>query len=345
MNTPPTLRRGIAPRIAGLSTLASVATAASIAFGICAATVHAQTPAQSSQAWPGKPIQVVVPFPAGGIIDNVTRAMLPKLDAALGQTLVIDNKAGAGGSIGTAQVARAKADGYTLLMAFDTHAVNPMLYKLPFDSEKDLAPVALIGTSPLIVVTPPDRPVNSIKELVALAKAKPGALNYASTGPGSSNQLAAELFKATAGIDMVHVPYKGGAPAITDVLGGRIDVMFVSAASVLAHIKAGKMKAIAVTTRERIPQLPDVPTVAETYANYDAQSWIGMFVPGQTPPDIVQRLNREVNAALQTPELKALFQTQALRAVPGTPDEFGRFVKAEGERWGAVIRKANIKVD
>ena len=300
---------------------------------------------QAQNNYPNKQISLVVPFPAGGILDNVSRAMAPRLDATLGQPLIIENKAGAGGSIGSAQVAKAKPDGYTLLMAFDTHAVNPVLYKLPFDSEKDLTPIALIGTSPLIVVVPADRPVNSIRELVALAKSRPGALNYASTGAGSSNQLAAELFKSTAGVDMMHVPYKGGAPAITDVLGGRVDVMFVSAPSVLAHIKAGKMKALAVTTRERIPQLPDVPTVAETYPGFEAQSWIGMLAPGQTPPDIVRRLNAEVHAALQTPELRTLFQTQALRLQLGTPQEFGRFIQTEGERWKAVIQKAGIKVE
>jgi tripartite-type tricarboxylate transporter receptor subunit TctC len=302
-------------------------------------------PLLHAQPYPNKPIQVMVPYPPGGIIDNLTRALLPKLTAALGQPLIVENTPGAGGSIGTAQVAKAKPDGYSVLMVFDTHAVNPLLYKLPYDSDKDLTPVALISTSPLIVVSPPAVPANSIRELVALAKAKPGVLNYASTGAGSSNQLAAELFKSTAGIDLTHVPYKGGAPASTDVLGGRVEVMFVSATSVLQHIKAGKMKALAVTTRERMAQLPEVPTVAETYPGFEAQSWGGMLAPGGTPAEIVNRLNAEVRAALQTPELTALFQTQALRAAPGTPQDFGRFIRAEEERWGAVIRKAGIKVE
>ncbi|WP_295854613.1 tripartite tricarboxylate transporter substrate binding protein [uncultured Xylophilus sp.] len=319
---------------------------AALRAGGSALALALAAPALRAQgAWPSKPIQVVVPFPPGGIIDNVTRALQPRLEATLGQPLVIENRAGAGGSIGSAVVAKARPDGYTLLMAFDTHAVNPLLYKLPFDSDKDLTPVALIGVSPLLVVTPADAPVQSIRELVALAKSRPGALNYASTGAGSSNQLAAELFKMTAGIDMAHVPYKGGAPAITDVLGGRVDVMFVSATSVLQHIKAGKMKVLATTTPERIPQLPDVPTVAETYPGYVAQSWLGMLAPGQTPPDIVARLNREVHAALETPALRSLFQAQALRAVPGTPQDFGRFIHAQADGWRDVIRKANIKVD
>ena len=315
-----------------------------LAAGPAAALLPPLAHAQAG-AWPDKPIQVVVPFPPGGITDNVARAMLPRLSAALGQPLVIDNRAGAGGSIGTAQVAKAAPDGHTLLVAFDTHAVNPLLYKLPFDSEKDLAPVALIGTSPLVVVTPADFPANSIRELVAMAKARPGALNYASTGAGSSNQLAAELFKMTVGADLVHVPFKGGAPAITELLGGRIEVMFVSAASVLAHIRAGKLKALAVTSRERMPQLPEVPTVAESYPGYEAQSWMGLLAPGRTPPEIVRRLNAEVQATLQTPELKALFQAQALRYQPTTPEEFGRFIHTETERWGMVIRRAQIKVE
>ena len=312
---------------------------------LCALAVLNLAAPALAQPYPNKPIQVMVPYPPGGIVDNLTRALLPKLTSALGQPLIVENKPGAGGSIGTAQIAKARPDGYSVLMVFDTHAVNPLLYKLPYDSEKDLTPVALISTSPLIVVTPPAVPVNSLKELVALAKAKPGALNYASTGAGSSNQLAAELFKSTAGVDMTHVPYKGGAPAITDVLGGRVEVMFVSATSVLQHIKTGKMKALAVTTRERLALLPDTPTVAETYPSFEAQSWVGMLAPAGTPPEIVKRLNDEVRAALQSPELVALFQTQALRTQPGTPQDFGRFIRGEEERWGAVIRKAGIKVE
>jgi tripartite-type tricarboxylate transporter receptor subunit TctC len=312
------------------------------AFAAVALTFAA---AAQAQPYPTKPIQVIVPYPPGGIVDNITRAMLPKLSSSLGQPLVIDNKPGAGGSIGTAQVAKAKPDGYTLLMVFDTHAVNPLLYKLTYDSDKDLTPVSLISTSPLVLVTPPAVPANSVKELVALAKAKPGALNYASTGAGSSNQLTAELFKMTANVDLTHVPYKGGAPAITDVLGGRVETMFVSATSVLQHIKAGKMKALAVTTKERIPALPDTPTVADSYPGFEAQSWVGMLAPGQTPNEIVARLNKEVHAALQSPELVSLFQAQSLRAAAGTPQDFGRFIHAETERWGVVIRKANIKVE
>ena len=295
--------------------------------------------------YPNKPIQVVVPFPAGGIVDNVFRAMAPSLQAGLGQPLVVDIKPGAGGSIGAGFAARAKPDGYTLLMVFDTFAVNPLLYKLSFDAEKDLTPVALIGTSSMVVVVPAASPVNTLAELVTLAKSKPGQLNYASTGTGSSNQLAAELFKMTAGIDMNHIPYKGGAPAITDVIGAQVDVMFVSASSVLAHIKSGKMKALAVTTKTRIPHLPDTPCVSDSYPSFEVRSWLGLLVPAKTPAAIVQQLHHEVRAAQQTPELKHFFQAQAIDVSNGSPQQFGEFIKGETERWGEVIRRAKIKVD
>jgi tripartite-type tricarboxylate transporter receptor subunit TctC len=303
------------------------------------------TSAFAQTSYPNKPIQVVVPFPAGGIVDNVFRAMSPSLQAGLGQPLVVDIKPGAGGSIGAGFAARAKPDGYTLLMVFDTFAVNPLLYKLNFDADKDLAPVALIGTSSMVVVVPAASPVNSLAELVSLAKSKPGQLNYASTGTGSSNQLAAELFKMTAGIDMNHIPYKGGAPAITDVIGAQVDVMFVSASSVLAHIKSGKMKALAVTTKTRIPHLPDTPCVSDTYPSFEVRSWLGLLVPAKTPSAIVQQLHHEVRAAQQTPELKSFFQAQAIDVSSGSPQQFGDFIKAETERWGEVIRRAKIKVD
>lgn len=298
-----------------------------------------------ADTYPSRPIQVVVPFPAGGIVDNIFRAMNPHLVAGLGQNLIAENKPGAGGSIGAAYVAKAKPDGYTLLMVFDTFAVNPLLYNLPFDTDKDLTPVALIGTSPLVVVVPSSLPVNTLQELIALAKAKPGVLNYASTGTGSSNQLAAELFKMTTGTDMNHIPYKGGAPAITDVLGGRVDVMFVSATSVLAHIRAGKMKALAVTAKERLPQLPDTPPVSDLYPSFEVRSWVGVLAPSQTPAPIIERLNKEIRAAMQTQELKNFFQAQALFPAVGTPQQFGQFIGSETERWGVVIKKANIKVD
>ena len=298
-----------------------------------------------SGPYPNKTIQVVVPFPAGGIVDNVTRKLGTELSASLGQTLVVENKGGAGGSIGAAQVARSKADGYTLLTAFDTHAVNPLLYKLTFDSDKDLKPIALIATSPLVLVVHPSVPAKSLRELVDLAKAKPDTLHYASTGAGSSNHLTTELFKATSGTAFNHVPYKGGAPAITDVLGGQVQVMFVSVTSVLAHIRAGKMRALAVTTRERIPALPDVPTVSDTYPGFEATSWVGLLAPAGVPADVVNKLNGGVNAALKSPEFQKFLDEQSLKPAGGTPEQFAAFMKAETQKWGAVIKRQNIQVE
>jgi tripartite-type tricarboxylate transporter receptor subunit TctC len=302
--------------------------------------------AQAQQeTYPSKPVQVVIPFPPGGIVDNVFRAISPSLSAALAQPLVVDNKPGAGGSIGAGVVAKARPDGHTLLMVFDTFAVNPLLYKLPFDAARDLTPIALLCTSPLAMVVPAASPANTFSEWMALAKSKPGALNYASTGAGSSNQLAAELFKMTSGIEINHIPYKGGAPAITDLIGGQVDVMFVSTSSVLGHIRAGKLKALAVTSKHRIPQLPGVPSVSEFYPAFEVRSWVGMLAPAQVPPAIIQQLNDELRKVFQKPDVRQFFQGQALDIAVGSPAQFGEFLKGETERWAEVIRKANIKVD
>ena len=316
------------------------------ALALTAASVAGTLPSlASAQAYPHQPIQVVVPFPAGGIVDNVTRKLGTQLTASLGQPIIIDNKAGAGGSIGAAQVARAKPDGYTLLSAFDTHAVNPLLYKLPFDSDKDLKPVALVATSPLVLLVHPSVPVKNVQELVALAKAKPGSLNYASTGAGSSNHLTAELFKSISGASMMHVPYKGGAPAITDIVGGQVQVMFVSVTSVLAYIRSGKLRPLAVTSKERIAALPDVPPIGDTYKGFEVYSWVGLLAPSGVPADIITTLNASVNVALKTPDVQKFLEDQSLKPAGGTPEQFGAFMKAETQKWGDVIKRQNIKVE
>ena len=320
----------IAVRIAG-------AALASIILPLAATT--------ASAAYPERPIELVVPFPPGGIVDVVTRTMARQLSDTLKQPLVVVNKAGAGGSIGAAQVARSKPDGYTLLMAFDTHAINPLLYKLPFDSDKDLMPISLIGTSALVLAVPASVPVNSVPELVELAKRDPGALNYASTGAGSSNQLAAELFKSTTGVNLTHIPYKGGAPAIADLLAGRVQVMFVSASSVLAHIHAGKLKALAVTTKHEIPQLPNVPSLTQYYPSFEAQSWIGVLAPAGTPKDIISRLNKDIHNVLKTPEMTSFFHKQAIQPSPSSPEAFGKFMLDQTQKWDTVIKHADIKVE
>ncbi|MBH1962760.1 MAG: tripartite tricarboxylate transporter substrate binding protein [Comamonadaceae bacterium] len=315
-------------------------------LALVAASLAAGVPAVAfAQSYPNQVIQVVVPFPAGGIVDNVTRKLGVQLSASLGQTIVIDNKAGAGGSIGAAQVARAKPDGYTLLSAFDTHAVNPLLYKLPFDSEKDLKPVVQIATSPLVLLVHPSVPAKTVGELVALAKAKPELLNYASTGAGSSNHLTAELFKSITGASMLHVPYKGGAPAITDIVGGQVQVMFVSVTSVLGHIRSGKLRPLAVTSKEPIAALPDVPAIGDTYKGFEVYSWVGLLAPAGVPNDIVAKLNASVNAALKTPDVQKFLEDQSLKPAGGTPEQFGAYMKAETQKWKDLIQRANIKVD
>jgi tripartite-type tricarboxylate transporter receptor subunit TctC len=309
----------------------------------CLMLAFIATPA--SAAYPEKPIELIVPFPPGGIVDVVTRTIARQLSDVLKQPLVVVNKAGAGGSIGAAQVARAAPDGYTLLMAFDTHAINPLLYKLPFDSDKDLTPISLLGTSALVLAVPASVPANSVPELVAMAKRDPTALNYASTGAGSSNQLAAELFKSTTGINLTHIPYKGGAPAIADLLAARVQVMFVSTSSVLSHIRAGKLKALAVTTKQPIPQLPNVPSITQYYPSFEAKSWIGMLAPAGTPQDIISRLNTEIKNVLNTPEMAAFFDKQAIQAAPSSPAEFGKFMLDQTQKWSSVIRESSIKVE
>lgn len=298
-----------------------------------------------AQTYPSKPIQVVVPYPPGGIMDNVTRKLGTELSAILGQPVVVENKGGAGGSIGAAQVARSKADGYTLLTVFDTHAVNPLLYKLSFDSDRDLKPITLIATSPLVLVVHPSVPARNLREFVELAKAKPDSLHYASTGAGSSNHLTMELFKETSGTTLNHVPYKGGVQAITDVIGGQVQTMFVSATSVLAHIRSGKMRALAVTTRERIPALPDIPTVSETYHEFEVNSWIGLLAPAGIPAEVLAKLNGGVNAALKSPEFQKFLNEQSLKPAGDTSEKFGAFMKAETQKWGAIIKRKNIRVE
>jgi tripartite-type tricarboxylate transporter receptor subunit TctC len=302
-----------------------------------------------SGIWAGaslaQPVQLVVPYPAGGLVDGLARILAPALGTALGQTIVVENRPGAGGTIGAAYVAKAAPDGRTLLMVFDTYAVNPFLYRLPFDPAKDLAPVGLVGHSPMILVVPVALPVKTLAEFVALAKVRPGQLNYGSTGAGSSNQLAAEHFKQTTGIQLHHIPYKGGAPAITDLIGGRIEAMFVNAGPVFGHIHTGKLKALAVTTRERLESLPDVPSLGEVYPDFEIRSWVALLAPGRTSPQAIEQLNATLRLALTAPTVRAFLHSQAIQPATGSPGQFAAFMRSESERWGAVIRQAHIQVD
>ena len=278
---------------------------------------------------------------------DAPRELAPGLTDRLGQQIIIENKGGAGGTIGTAQVARAPADGYQLLMVFDTHAVNPFIYKnLPFDTLKDLAPVSRLVENPLVLLAHPSVPANSVRELVELAKQQPKVMTYASVGAGSSNHLTSELFADQAGVEMTHVPYRGGGPAQTDLLGGQVKLMFLSSSLAIPHVKAGKLKALGVTSAARIDALPDVPTLVESgFPGFVVASWIGLLAPAGTPQAIVDRWQAESARVLQSPELLARFATQGISVVASGPGEFDAFLRGESEKWGALIRDKNISID
>lgn len=306
--------------------------------------------AQGAPAYPSKPIRFVVPFPPGGPLDITARAIGQKLTEAWGQPVVVDNRPGAGGSLGAELVAKAPADGYTLLMgAVSTHAINPHLYaRVGYDPLRDFAPVALVAEVPnVLVVNPAALPVSSVAELVALAKAKPGHLNFGSGSTGSTGHLAGELFKSLAGVDMVHIPYKGAAPAMQDLLAGQVQLMFDNLASAAPQVKAGKLRALAVTTAKRSPAMPDVPTVNEAgVKGFDLSTWFGVFVPAGTPPEIVAKLNAGIVAALESKELRERLAAMGTEPRPGnTPEAFAAFVRAENAKYASVVKQSGAKVD
>jgi tripartite-type tricarboxylate transporter receptor subunit TctC len=294
----------------------------------------------------GKPVRVIVPWPAGGTVDGVARVVGPKFSEGIGRPLVIENKAGAGGSIGEAEAAKAGADGSTILFVFDTHAVNHLLYKdLGFDPFKSFEHVSLLVTSPQALVAAKNFAPSSVAELVAFAKANPGRVTYATVGAGSSNHLNALLLSGRTGIDMIHVPYKGGAPMMVDLVGGQVNVMFVSAPQAIPQVKAGRIKALAVGAPKRIEQLPDTPTVAETLPGFVAQSWVGMLLPAGAPSELVARYGAGARKALADPEVRGKLAAQGFEVVGSSPEEFLAFVHAESDKWARVIRDYNIRVE
>ena len=319
-----------------------VGVALSVGLGLGnASLVHAQD-------YPSKPVRFVVPFAPGGTTDVLARLVGEKLSASLGQQFVVDNKPGAGGNVGTAQVAKAEPDGYTLLMGtVGTHAINASIYpSLPYDPVQDFAPVTLVATVPNVLVVNPEVPANSVAELIALAKEKPGELNFASSGNGTSIHLSGELFKAMTGVDIVHVPYKGSGPAVVDLLGGQVEMMFDNLPSSAPHIKAGKLRPLGVTSKERSPTLPDVPTIAEAgVPGYEALSWFGVLVPAGTPDAVVTRLQQEIAKILADPAMRERFAE--LGAVPAgdTPAEFAAFIGSETAKWADVVQKAGITLE
>ena len=300
------------------------------------------------QAYPSKPIRLIVPFAAGGGNDNVARLVGKRLSDGLGQQVVVDNRPGAGGVLGAELAAKAAPDGYTLFLGgVGSHAVNPNLHeRLPYDPIRDFSPVALLASAPLILVVHPSVPVNSFAEFVAYARARPGQLNYASNGNGSSSQLAAVMFDSMAGVDMVHVPYKGLAPALADLLSGQVQLMFSSVVAILPHIKAGKLRGLAVTGRRRLASMPDLPTIAESgLPGYEASSWYGILAPAGTPRDIVQRLNAEIAKALDQPEVRGSLLAEGAEPVGGTPEQFATHIRSEKDRLGKLIREAKIRLE
>ncbi len=316
------------------------------AVAALAATIAAGT--AQAQAWPAKPIRLVIPFPAGGSTDVVGRLVAEKMAQALGQPVVVDNRAGAGGTTGSDLVAKAPADGSTFLVGTSsTHAIAPALYpRLPYDAVKDFLPVTLLGTATILMVVHPSVPARSVAEFVALAKGKPGQLMFGSTGNGSVSHLTAEYFKSQAGVDLQHVPYKGDTPMTLDLVAGRIHVAFGTAVAFLPHVQAGRLNALAVTDARPSPVAPGVPTVASTgLPNFEALQWFGLFAPAGTPRDIVARVHAEAARALQQPDVQQKLQGLGMQIVGGNPDQFGAFIRAESAKWSKIVKDSGAKVD
>jgi tripartite-type tricarboxylate transporter receptor subunit TctC len=300
-----------------------------------------------AQGYPAKPIRIVVPFAPGGGTDILTRVIVPKTSELLKQQIVVDNRPGAGSQIGSELVAKAVPDGYTLLMVDTAFITNPSLYsRLPYDSARDFAPISLAASAPVIMVVHPSVPVRTVKELVALARARPGALNFASGGPGSSTHLGVELLKYVAKVQLVHIPYKGTGPAVSDVLGGQVTMMFAGISSVKGHAEAGKLRAIAVTGEQRSPAMPAVPTFVESgFAGVDASSYWGALAPARTPPEAINRVNAVMAQVLKLPDIVQRLVDLGFVPIGSTPEHYARLLASETEKWAKVIRAANIRLD
>jgi len=308
------------------------------------AAFNAQS-AAAQEAYPSKPIRLIVPSAPGGGTDFTARTLGQRLSEAVGQTVIVDNRAGAAGNIGVEIAAKASPDGYTLVMPITSFPINPHLYSnLPFDTVRDLTPVVLAASAPLFLVINPAVPAKSVSELIAIAKAKPGQLNYANSGNGTTAHLAGEMFKRMAGVSLVSVPYKGGGPAVIDLIAGQVQVYFSTIPAALAQVQAGRLRGIAVTSTKRVNLIPDVPTVAESgLPGFEVVGWFGIFAPAATPKPIIARLNKEIAAILKTPEIQKRFAGEGLIPGGGTPEELGAFLRAELAKWGALIKEAGIR--
>ena len=300
-----------------------------------------------SQQYPVKPIRFIVTFPPGGTVDITARIVQPRLSESFGQPIVIDNRGGAGGVVGTEIAAKSAPDGYTFLFTLSSHTINPLLYKLRYDVERDFAPVSLLVSVPQLIAAHPNAPAKTLRELVAAAKERPGVYSYASPGTGTPGHIAAELLKQRTGINIVHVPYKGGGPAVADTIAGQIPFLFLTAPAALSFTRSGKLRALAVTTRKRTPTAPEIPTVAQelNLPDYEVDSWVAIFAPAKTPAAIVARMQKEVARAVHLPEVKQKLLDQGADPVGSSQEELGRVVKTELKSWAAVIRNSGIKVE
>ena len=300
-----------------------------------------------AQAYPSKPVRLVLPYPPGGGTDVIARPLAQKLSESLGQQVIVDNRGGAGGNIGMEFVAKAPPDGYTLLFALTAqYAVNPTLYpKLPYDPVKDYAHISLLANAPYLLVVHPSVPAKSVKELIALMKARPGQLAYASSGNGSGAHLAGEMLRSLAHVEMTHVPYKGAGPALPDLIAGQVQLSFVTYTAAGPHIKTGRLRALGVTTAKRSPSLPDLPAIAEAVPGYDSAVWYGFSAPAGTPAEVVAKLNSEVLRILAAPDFRNRITLEAVAPIGTSPEEFGNFVKSEIVRWAKVVKDSGAKVD
>ena len=301
----------------------------------------------ASQGYPAKPVRIIVAQAAGGASDLLIRLVAQKLTESLGQQVIIDNRPGAGGNIGAELAAKAAPDGYTLFMVSAPHAVAPALYrKLGYDLARDFTPITLLGSEPLCMVVHPSLPPKSVKELVAFLKARPGQVSYGSTGNGAVNHLATELFKSRAGVDMVHIPYKGSQFAIPDVISGVVPVLFANVSPLQPHIRSGRLRPMAVTSTRRVRTLPDVPTIAESgYPGYEAVNWFGLVAPARTPDDVIRKLNAVIRQTAALPEVREFYENRGADQTTNTPEEMRTFLQRETEKWAAVVKASGARID
>lgn len=315
---------------------------------LAAALLAVSAGAAIAQTYPVKPVRMIVPFPAGGATDIVGRLIAQKLSETWSQQVIVDNRGGAGGTIGSDVAAKSAPDGYTILVATSsTHAIAPSLYsKLPYDPVRDFAPVTLIASATILLAVHPSVPASNVRELIALAKRQPQALSFASSGNGGISHLIGEQFKSMAGVQMLHVPYKGDTPALVDLVSGQVSLMFGTAVSFLPYVKAGRLKALAVTNPKRSPVVPDIPTVAESgLPGFEALQWFGIFAPAGTPKDIVARLNADIVKILRQPDVRERLTSLGADVVGNTPEQFAAFLKADAAKWARIVKESGAKID